>query len=138
MAGGSHYHLSKRIRRLGISTDHFTGQAHNKGQISSARKSAEEVLIQLAEGSPRPRTPLLKRALLESKVEEKCAICGLTEWLGTPITLDIDHVDGDWLNNLLTNLRFLCPNCHRQTATFGSKVRPTVLPERFELSLFRA
>ena len=52
---------------------------------------------------------------------EKCSICGLTEWLVKPITLDLDHIDGDNRNNTIENLRFLCPNCHRQTNTFSGK-----------------
>ena len=41
--------------------------------------------------------------------------CGIFEWQGKPLTLDIDHVDGNPLNCLLSNLHFLCPNCHAQT-----------------------
>ena len=50
-----------------------------------------------------------------------CSICGLSEWNSTPITLTIDHIDGNYLNNKELNLRFLCPNCHSQTPTFGAK-----------------
>ena len=35
--------------------------------------------------------------------------------------MHIDHIDGDFANNEKENLRFLCPNCHSQTETFGSK-----------------
>ena len=37
------------------------------------------------------------------------------------ITLQLDHIDGDPANNMIENLRILCPNCHTQTETFGSK-----------------
>lgn len=47
--------------------------------------------------------------------------CGITEWMGKPAPLQLDHVDGDRLNNVLTNLRFLCANCHMQTETWGNK-----------------
>lgn len=46
--------------------------------------------------------------------EEKCEICGLTEWNGARIRLDIHHIDGNCVNNHLNNLQFICPNCHRQ------------------------
>ena len=45
----------------------------------------------------------------------KCEMCGLDEWLGEPITLEIHHKDGDKLNNILDNLQLLCPNCHART-----------------------
>lgn len=51
-------------------------------------------------------------------VPAQCVSCGLgPEWNGKPLTLELDHVDGDRLNNELTNLRLLCPNCHAQTET---------------------
>ncbi|MGW0082415.1 HNH endonuclease [Streptomyces sp. NPDC003393] len=37
---------------------------------------------------------------------------------GQPITLQIDHVNGDWRDNRRENLRYLCPNCHSLTETW--------------------
>lgn len=54
----------------------------------------------------------------------KCDIvgCGVSDsWLGQSITLHLDHIDGDNRNNSLTNLRFLCPNCHSQTSTYSGR-----------------
>lgn len=45
------------------------------------------------------------------------------QWGGRPITLHVDHIDGDKFNNTIKNLRFLCPNCHQQTDTWGNKKR---------------
>ena len=59
---------------------------------------------------------------LKEKFGDKCFECGqLPEWNGKPLTLQLDHIDGNSDNNLLSNLRLLCPNCHTQTHTFGSK-----------------
>ena len=65
---------------------------------------------------------MLKRALLEAGVPYECAMCGLDgTWQGAPLTLEVDHIDGDFYNNLLENVRFLCPNCHRQTPNFAGR-----------------
>lgn len=51
-----------------------------------------------------------------------CAICGqLPWWQGAPLTLHLDHVDGNPYNNTIDNLRWACPNCHEQTPTYKSR-----------------
>lgn len=54
-------------------------------------------------------------------VEYKCVICGIDKWMNAPLILEMDHIDGNRDNNEWNNLRLLCPNCHSQTETFGSK-----------------
>lgn len=62
----------------------------------------------------------LKKYLVEERGEE-CVECGLgPEYNGKPLSLQVDHVDGDSDNNDPSNLRLLCPNCHTQTPTFGN------------------
>lgn len=67
----------------------------------------------------------IKRYILRHNlIEYKCQIkeCGNTGFhLGSKLSLQLDHIDGDNSNNILSNLRFLCPNCHSQTDTYGSK-----------------
>ncbi|MGB7339067.1 MAG: HNH endonuclease signature motif containing protein [Phototrophicaceae bacterium] len=58
-----------------------------------------------------------KRLLIESRGYQ-CESCGLAEWLGDPIALELDHIDGDPDNNDEQNLRVICPNCHAKTETY--------------------
>ena len=72
----------------------------------------------------RESTAVLRRAMAESGIPYRCAICNCWPvWQGGTLILQIDHINGDPLNNERSNLRFLCPNCHSQTETFGSKNR---------------
>lgn len=65
----------------------------------------------------------LRRYLTETK-GYCCSKCSQgSMWNGELLTLDVDHIDGDNKNNHPDNLRFLCPNCHTQTATWGKKKR---------------
>jgi hypothetical protein len=103
-AGGSHSHISRRIKALGLDTSHFTGQGNNAGK-NLPRKKAEEFLIRLPPSSRRIEARYLRRSLIEIGREYCCE-------------LHVDHRDGDSLNRVAENLRFLCPNCHSQTPTF--------------------
>jgi hypothetical protein len=51
----------------------------------------------------------------------KCSCCEITEWNNNPISLEIDHIDGNPYNDNPNNLRFICPNCHSQTPTYKAK-----------------
>jgi hypothetical protein len=51
----------------------------------------------------------------------KCALCNISEYNNKPLTLQVDHIDGNAGNNFPTNLRLICPNCHSQTETFGGR-----------------
>ncbi len=115
VGGNQHQHFKRMILKYGINTSHFLGRAHNRGKISNKRKSPGEVFTV----GVRQKSHLLRRALIESGIQYKCFICLIDKWLGESISLEIDHISGDSTDNRLENLRFLCPNCHSQTHTFG-------------------
>lgn len=72
------------------------------------------------EVSHRVNTNRLRKMLIDDG-HDSCALCGIQDWMGKPLTLHVDHIDGDNSNNSMDNLRFLCPSCHSQTKTFGAK-----------------
>ena len=120
-AGGTHAHISRTIKRFGLDTRHFV--RHQSGG-HHRRRTPEEILVRIPVGALRTKPHLLKRALLEHGHAHRCAVCGNEgEWCGGALNLEVDHVDGDFHNNVETNLRFLCPNCHSQTVNFSGRSR---------------
>ena len=67
---------------------------------------------------------LKNRLIAEGYKKNKCEKCGQSnKWKRKLLNMELDHIDGDRTNHLLTNLRMLCPNCHSQTKTYKSKCR---------------
>jgi len=60
------------------------------------------------------------KTYLFNKYKNKCAKCGWgeTNQYTNKIPLEVEHIDGNYKNNLEENLILLCPNCHSLTATY--------------------
>jgi len=87
-------------------------------------------LSEILEGfHPHYQTFKLKNRLLkEGLFENKCKCCGIKEWNGKSINMQLDHIDGNSKNHKLDNLRMICPNCHSQTETYCGKNKMGVAP----------
>ena len=125
--GGNFGYIAQRINAFCIDTDHFTGQGWAKGKTLDTDERIAHVAVKnrmpdgevFRKGSTYPKSKIGYR-LMRLGWERKCAICGIDEWLGQPLTCHVDHINGDTSDNRLENLRFICPNCHQQTETWGS------------------
>lgn len=125
LGGAGRAKTLRSIEAYGLSTAHFLGQGHSIGRPSANRKSADEILVRLGPDGRRTGTVQLRRALDEIGAPRVCGACGGGEvWQGRPLVLEIDHINGDRLDNRRANLRYLCPSCHSQTRTFSNRRRP--------------
>lgn len=115
----SHYKtLDARLKEMNLDISHFN-PAHD---LSRKRMvyTMEQILVE--NSTYNNNYNLKQRIFAEGLLKQECAFCGLgTTWQGKPISLQLDHINGVNNDNRLINLRILCPNCHSQTETFGTR-----------------
>ena len=105
--------------RLGVFIKNQSGAGVSKPILDDRKIELSDIL---SGNQPQYQSNKLRHRLLKEGIKEhKCEACGITEWLGQPAPLELDHIDGNRVNHELKNLRLLCPNCHSQTDTYRSK-----------------
>lgn len=112
IGGQSHKYIRNKIDEFNIDRSHFKRQ-YQQG-APTAKKHWSLRLVK----SHKIQSNLIRQALIESGRPYECEKCELRgDWQGEPITIQVDHINGDTEDNRPNNLRFLCPNCHSQTDT---------------------
>lgn len=117
---GNRRTLRKYAAQLGLDLKALAGQSHGKGRPGKGPRvrPLKEILVEnstYGSGSSQLKARLLNAGLLKNA----CYECGLgPKWNQKPLTLQLDHINGDPYDNRIANLRILCPNCHAQTPTF--------------------
>ena len=92
------------------------------GKRSKTRSDSYSLKELLAGKHPGYSTYKLKRKLVAAGVKRMiCEVCGIDEWNGRKLNMELHHIDGVRTNHKLTNLQIICPNCHSQTSTFRAR-----------------
>lgn len=105
--------IKEMIAYYHFDTSHFAelnGIPHNKGQYNYDRF--------------KNGTAIKSANMLDAIVAlrgHKCENCKNEIWMNQPIPLEVHHIDGNNMNNVLENLQLLCPNCHAQTDNYRRK-----------------
>ena len=107
------------ITRFGFSRHSWHAAVQRGAIVPRAYPMPMERL--LVANTYRSRHNVKLRLLREGIKENRCEICGLSEWLGKPVSMALHHINGDGRDNRLENLQLLCPNCHSQTDNFSAR-----------------
>jgi len=112
--------LNDYIEKNNLSLEKYQSKARRR--CVTIKYSKENLIEKLNNGSCKlPSRFILKRLVEYGFKEYKCEECGISEWNGLPITLELHHKDGDRDNSEYDNLEILCPNCHSQSDTYRYK-----------------
>lgn len=108
--------LKSYYKRMGIS---YSGNQSMKGKkVDPKRKSALEIINSTSFTNSAKRIRLIEDGIKENK----CECCGLSEWMGKPIPLELHHKDFNHYNNSLDNLQILYANCHMQAHNYSNNI----------------
>lgn len=121
--GGAQKTLKNKIEEYQIDISHFTGQRwqqspHQEKQVKE-KYSLDEIFVKNSPISQKVLRGYIER---HQVIKYKCQTCGCNgNWQNGIISLEVDHIDGDNTNNEISNLRYLCPNCHALTETYRGR-----------------
>lgn len=110
--------IRQRMSDLNLDGSVFKGKSPITKYGSLHKVDASDIL---KPNCKHARSVLRRYVIKNNLIPYRCAICGCVEWQGRTLSLELDHINGINNDNRIENLRFLCPNCHSQTTTYGSR-----------------
>lgn len=111
--------FKKYAQMFGLWKPNPSGVGRIKHKIEPKKFDLDDILNGL---HPQYSTFKLKQRLFSERGYKKiCSCCNLDSWMGNPIPLELDHIDGNRFNHKEENLRLLCANCHALTDTYCGK-----------------
>lgn len=110
--------IRQRMSDLNLDGSVFKGKSPITKYGSLHKVNASDIL---KPNCKHARSVLRRYVIKNNLIPYRCAICGRVEWQGRTLSLELDHINGINNDNRIENLRFLCPNCHSQTTTYGSR-----------------
>ena len=100
--------LNSYLKKMGIE---YAGQQNKKGQYKGTN-TYRPALYYIENNIAITSHKLKEKLIRDGLKRECCAICGVSEWFGVKLPLELHHKNGNHYDNSLDNLDILCPNCH--------------------------
>ena len=115
--------IAEAVRFLGCSRDTVLRNAARFGIVLKKNQGHRETATLSANQVFQKESKVSKSCLvyhLKQEREWKCECCGLVEWQGKKLPLEVHHINGDRTDQRRENLQILCPNCHAVTGNWRS------------------
>ena len=122
--GGAQATLKKKIEEFNIDISHFTGERWQLSPNQVPQNYKEKYSLNEVFKKDSFVTQKILRGYIERHhiLDYHCQICGCDgNWQNGVISLEVHHIDGDNTNNEISNLQYLCPNCHALTENYRGK-----------------
>lgn len=134
---GNNQTLLKYVKLYNIDISHLSNVRYIK-LMHRPKEKLTDVEFFIKDTS-RKSSSMKKRIINGGLKENKCEECNNPPiWNNKPLVLQLDHINGDRLDNRLENLRLICPNCHTQTSTFSKGLKETKVTKQtgFDINHF--